>query len=326
VISAVCLTAIGLSALVVGGASSSPVVAQTAPIDTVAGIVNAVIAGGTYTVKPGTYQLTGTLNISKQNTRLDSAVPGQAVVLVAAAGSRVVNVSATGVVINGFTITGGSVPTGNGGGINVASRAGLSLLNSTVTVNSARDGGGISSDGLLVVENSTINRNVASGKGGGIRDNGTSSATVTTSILNSTFNDNTASQGGALSSAGRSTIVHATIVGNKATNSSSAGVDRNGGTLVVRSSIIGANIRLRCSRRIARASRTRRTGRAFARYSACLRGTKLLQHRLAFVIMTQEKVFPPVGHIDRSFTDIGTQPQEVITRTEPRLLHQAQSR
>ena len=64
------------------------------------------------------------------------------------------------------------------------------------------------------------------------------------SIVNSTFNANIASQGGAISSAGRTDIVQSTIVGNVATSSSSAGVDRNGGTLTVRYSIIGNNLRL----------------------------------------------------------------------------------
>ncbi len=232
------------SALVAGGVSSSPVLAQTPidtpEIDTPKEIVDAAAAGGsTVSIVPGTYQLTTVVNISKPNTRLQSAVPGEKVVLIAAPGSRVVNVSArnAGATIDGLTIEGGSLTSGNGGGINVARGGVLTLLNSTVTGNSASDGGGINNDGTITVRNSTIDTNTATGKGGGLRDTGT------TTVLNSTFNANVASQGGAISVAGTASVTHATVVGNVATSSSSAGVDRNGGTLTVSYSIIGGNLR-----------------------------------------------------------------------------------
>ncbi len=238
-ISAVCLTALGLTALVVGGTASAPVAAQTPNlIDTAAEIITAVNAGGTVTIEPGTYEFTTALNISQRNTTLVSRVPGKAVLRIkAGTTSRVINVSATGAVIDGFTITGGSLPSGNGGGVNVARNSALTLRNSTVTGNTASEGGGINNDGTITVVNSTIDTNTAGGKGGGLRDAGR------TTVLNSTFSANVASQGGALSAAGTTTVTHATVVGNVATSSSSAGVDRNGGSLTVSYSIIGANLR-----------------------------------------------------------------------------------
>ena len=110
-------------------------------------------------------------------------------------------------------------------------------MNSTVTGNTAGEGGGINNDGTITVTNSTVDTNTAGGKGGGLRDTGR------TTVLNSTFSANVASQGGALSAAGTTTVTHATVVGNVATSSSSAGVDRNGGSLTVSYSIIGANVR-----------------------------------------------------------------------------------
>ena len=239
-VSSICLTALALSALVATGAPSSPVLAQATPeIDTPDKIVAGAVAGGLVSIKPGTYQLRAPLDISKAGTRLESAVLGKAVVLVGAAGNRVVNVSArnAGATIDGITITGGSLTSGNGGGINVARGGVLALVNSTVTGNSAGDGGGINNDGTITVTNSTIDTNTATGKGGGLRDTGR------TTVLNSTFNANVASQGGAMSVAGTATVTHATIVGNVATSSSSAGVDRNGGSLTVSYSVIGGNLR-----------------------------------------------------------------------------------
>jgi hypothetical protein len=141
------------------------------------------------------------------------------------------------VAISRVTIAGGVNSNGSGGGINVARNSSLTLVDSTVTGNTARDGGGIYNAGSLTIQRSTVDNNTAGRKGGGLRDDGT------TTIVNSTFVGNVASQGGAISTAGSTTITHATIARNQSTSSSSAGVDRNGGTVRVLYSIIGANTR-----------------------------------------------------------------------------------
>ena len=158
--------------------------------------------------------------------------------------SRVLDLtsSATDVTIEGVVITGGQTPdkppkNASGGGIRVASGASLRLVQSTVTGNSALDGGGILNEGNLEVVQSTIDSNIATGKGGGIRDSG--SAT----IENSTIVGNTAAQGGGISTRVRPSITHATIINNVAGNSSTGGVDVNGGSISLAYSIIANNVR-----------------------------------------------------------------------------------
>jgi len=74
----------------------------------------------------------------------------------------------------------------SGGGI--ANSGDLTLLNSTLTQNHARSGGGIEHSGFsMKLTNDTISSNSASDNGGGIYNRGD------TIILNSTFNGNTAS-------------------------------------------------------------------------------------------------------------------------------------
>lgn len=188
---------------------------------------------------PVTIDITAPLSITKSGTVLRGADDGSSGIRLSTSG-RVVTIkrNATTATIDLVTITGGKNPTGAGGGINVERGARLTLTNSTVTGNEARDGGGINNDGSIRIENSTIDNNIAERKGGGVRDNGTD-----TQIVNSTFVGNRASQGGALSSTGTTNLVHTTIVRNQSTSSSSAGIDRNGGNLSVRYSIIGANTR-----------------------------------------------------------------------------------
>ncbi len=210
-----------------------------AEIDTPGEIVTQAAAGGLVSIVPGTYQLTEVVNITKAGTKLESdgARRGRR----PRCGSR--------------KPRGQCQREGNRSDHRRdhhhrwildqwqrrrhqhRSRRGPRTVNSTVTGNTAGEGGGINNDGTITVTNSTVDTNTATGKGGGLRDTGK------TTVLNSTFSANVASQGGALSIAGTATVTHATIVGNIATSSSSAGVDRNGGSLTVSYSIIGGNFR-----------------------------------------------------------------------------------
>ena len=194
-------------------------------------------AGSTVQVPAGTYVIDGQLVVSAPMTIEGAAGQGaDATVIDAAGGSRVIDVRAAGVTISGVTITGGDVNQ-TGGGIRIGSGDELTLVDSRVTGNTAREGGGIDNSGTLVMLNSTVDANDADRKGGGIRNDGVGT------IDNSTIAGNTASQGGGLSSPGETTVTHATIVRNVATSSSSAGVDRNGGTLTIAYSVIAENFR-----------------------------------------------------------------------------------
>ncbi len=65
------------------------------------------------------------------------------------------------------------VPAGpEGGGLYQSSLGAVSIVNATVSGNSATDGGGIYSTSALTFENSTLSTNTASNNGGGIDNNG----------------------------------------------------------------------------------------------------------------------------------------------------------
>ena len=241
---ALCTIAMLGSALVAtGGVSAAPLSEQAADlwpgrVNTSAELTTALSAGGVIDLAPVTIDVTSPAVISKAGTILQGATDGTSVIrLVNSPRNRVLNVRATAT-IDRVTISGGTNTNGAGGGINVERGARLTLTNSTVTGNQARDGGGINNDGSIRIEHSTIDNNKADRKGGGVRDNGSD-----TKIVNSTFVGNIASQGGALSTTGTTYVTHSTIVRNQSTSSSSAGVDRNGGTLRISYSIIGDNTR-----------------------------------------------------------------------------------
>jgi hypothetical protein len=128
-------------------------------------------------IYPATITLTtGTLNIG---TSLTISGPGP--LNLAISGNNVVRVlyisSGATVRISGVTIENGVAPIGdcvfaNGGG-GVCNFGTLTLINSTISGNSAGYGGGILNFGTMTVTNSTVSGNVASigpslGDGGGI--------------------------------------------------------------------------------------------------------------------------------------------------------------
>src|SRR5262245_23735802 len=91
--------------------------------------------------------------------------------------SRVFNISGAGVLaitMSGMTITGGTLGSGDGGGLyianeNVTLNSVIITGNATTTTTTNSGGGiGVASNGLLTITNSTISGNSSSGAGGGI--------------------------------------------------------------------------------------------------------------------------------------------------------------
>ena len=214
--------------------------AQVCSLRAAVAVANAT-SGTTVQVLPGVHVLTeGSLDISADGTVIAGAAasPGPAASAIVSDGTdRVIDVGARDVVIDGVVVTGGDAGRGDGGGIRIGRNASATVRDVSVVANRARDGGGVDNRGTLTIDHSTIAANVADRKGGGLRNGGTAD------VQNVTIVDNAADQGGGLSSPGVTEVLHATIVGNDAGSSSGGGVDRNGGTLTIRYSIIANNLK-----------------------------------------------------------------------------------
>jgi CSLREA domain-containing protein len=110
-------------------------------------------------------------------------------VVVAGSGTgRIFHITAGTVNISNLTIARGVADAGSGGGGGIRNEASLTLINVTISGNSAGGGGGIANTGTLNVTNSTISGNSAGTDGGGIANRGT------LSLLNVTITNNTADQ------------------------------------------------------------------------------------------------------------------------------------
>ena len=133
------------------------------------------------------------------------------------------------------TVSGNTASGANGGGIYNSGK--LTMTNSTITNNSAFDGGGIANPGgTLTVTNSTIANNSASGYGGGIYNEHN-----TLIVTNSTITNNSAQKGGGIYNIDAAlTVTNSTIANNKGTDRG-GGIRNNSGTLTVTNSIIASN-------------------------------------------------------------------------------------
>jgi hypothetical protein len=176
----------------------------------------ALSGGGAVTFAcSGDIMLSGGLSISS-NTSIDGT--GQSVTLDGQGSVQVLSVK-VGVTLwlNNLTIANGSQRGGLGGGI--FSEGTLIVANSTFSGNSASgggSGGGISMlGGTLIVTNSTFSGNSASGGGlfgglgGGIFMDG-----GTLIVTNSTFSGNSASGGGGIHYTGNATLENTILTGN----------------------------------------------------------------------------------------------------------------
>lgn len=131
----------------------------------------------------------------------------------------------------------GSSATGSGGGAHVDLNSSLRVIRGTISGNTAAaDGGGISNQGELVIESSTIAGNVitgTTGRGGGIWSGETSGDLAV--VTNSTIANNSAtSTGGGINlSNGILSILSSTIAGNTADSDNTGSTDADGGGIMV---------------------------------------------------------------------------------------------
>jgi hypothetical protein len=190
-------------------------------------IIDATGISGTILLTSGELQITTAVNING---------PGDTSLTVDGNGTfRVFDNLTSGATIAGFTITNGSAPGDNGGGIfnEGGNSATLRLSDCVVSGNSADFGGGIFNlNGALTVNNCTISGNGAAFSGGGIV-NSASGAAATLTITNSTISDNsaTANDGGGIlnGAAGSVASIASVIVSNSTLSGNSA--TGNGGAV-----------------------------------------------------------------------------------------------
>ncbi|GAB4527234.1 MAG: hypothetical protein OHK0046_44840 [Anaerolineae bacterium] len=203
-----------------------------------------------------TYTLANTLVILADNFHT-LTINGNGATITANNAFRVVSVDVDAdLTLNNVTLTGGlaSGVDNLGGGLkNNGGR--VQILNSTITANTAQEGGGVYNNeslnvpGVIEIENSVISANIANGSGGGLHnDNGTADLRNTITITGSTISDNSATNGGGLyidngtNSGGTVTITRSTIRGNSASSDGGGLVDMGGGsTLTIESSTVGQN-------------------------------------------------------------------------------------
>ena len=134
--------------------------------------------------------------------------------------------------ITGVTITGGTASRGGA----VDNFGDLTVSNDTLTGNTAATGGAIANEsgGTLSVLDSTLSSNTATTTGGAIANDGT--ATLT----NTTIAQNSAPFGGGVTNDGTLTLINDTIAYNTATTSG-GGLDADSGTATLFNSILALN-------------------------------------------------------------------------------------
>ncbi|MEA5468942.1 CHAT domain-containing protein [Spirulina sp. 06S082] len=130
--------------------------------------------------------------------------------------SRVFTINADNATIRNVTIQNGTTA-GDGGGIHHTGMGTLTLVNSTVTNNSALNGGGVYSDSSVTLINSTVANNAATGGVGGGILNFDLNGNVT--LIESTVANNMASGNGAgIFNSGNVELTKSTISGNVSNN------------------------------------------------------------------------------------------------------------
>jgi hypothetical protein len=199
---------------------------------------------------PGTYNLTiasnssgqgtsGGLYVTAQNLMIEGAGLGQTIINASGLGDRNLDVAAgANLTLEGVTIAGGTAGANqNGGGI--LNSGTLTLINSSLSGNSAFVGGAIENDGILTIEDSTISDNASSEAAGAI-DNFVGAALT---IGDSTISDNAAGGfGGGITNGGTLTIDDSTISGNRGSYLGGGGVyNSEFGTATISNSTIAGN-------------------------------------------------------------------------------------
>jgi hypothetical protein len=225
------LTATAVVAIPSAANAQAPVACNEAALKTAVATTNTA-GGGIINLTPGcTYTLTtpgtGDPNNGLPTITTPISIRGSNATITRATTApdfRIFQIDPSGdVTLNNVTVSGGSQPTGLGGGILLNGGGKLVLNASAVIDNLAAVGGGVESiSGTVVLQSSTVGNNNAGGFGAGLGAFGGSIA-----ISKSTVRDNNASSlpgGGVFSSGAALTLNGSTVTRNTVTSSGGAGI------------------------------------------------------------------------------------------------------
>ncbi|MGI9649000.1 MAG: beta strand repeat-containing protein, partial [Acidimicrobiia bacterium] len=200
--------------------------------------------GDTIIIADGTTCL-GNFNVSTPVTIRSTTAAGATIDGGSVEAGPVVDVTTGGsVTLQNLTITGGVnlLTTGNGGGVHI-NAATVSIIDSTITGNSAVDGGGIYNElaGTVVVSGGSITDNTATVAGGGAFSNGTS--TFSGVNVGTSLSPNIAPNGGGLYNKGTMNVNSLTNVDSNTATSVAGGGGGiwNDATLNIDNAIITSN-------------------------------------------------------------------------------------
>jgi predicted outer membrane repeat protein len=159
------------------------------------------------------------------NKAIDLTGAGAGATLQGPGGVRVMEISTPGTMtVRNLTIAGGAA--GSGGGIAIVAGAAVTLSNVTLQENFAQVGGGLWTDGPLLIQDSRVLSNASTGDGGGIY------ASVGLVIRGTEFVNNTGENGGGAYSLRRADVVSSSFLMNRARNGSGAGLWAIGGSVI----------------------------------------------------------------------------------------------
>lgn len=158
------------------------------------------------------------------------------------------------VAMNDLTITGGV--SSQGAGIFATTSSTLSLTRVLVTNNNAtltsKQGGGLFIAGTLNLTDSTVSNNSAANGGGGIRLNATGTANITNSTISGNSTSSVGAGGGGIESLGTLNITNSTFSGNTIGDGSGAGIEVAGGDTTISFTTITANSSVSTSGQLSR--------------------------------------------------------------------------
>ncbi|MHB9034513.1 MAG: right-handed parallel beta-helix repeat-containing protein, partial [Anaerolineae bacterium] len=205
---------------------------QAAPIGSIQDLIDHAPAGGTVNISAGVYNESLTVNKTLTLTGITSSTT----IIQAAAGQRVITVTAgSSLRLVNLTLTGGQTAD-SGGGVFVANGS-LALVNCVISNNSAAYGGGVfqaDASGRVDAVGSRIERNTAAWHGGGLYVNG-SAALTDTQVLSNTA---TWHGGGLHVQSGQAELVGGALSNNRALNGNGGAVNVNNSLTISGTQII----------------------------------------------------------------------------------------